>query len=99
MSEDGRDLALVNSKIDAIHSFGFRTSALVIRFVEIGYSDRLTAFHLSHHRLYVAIRLLARDERIRLAVRRWHLQIDVWKRWSYSIHSPISSIIERKEKK
>lgn len=75
VSEDGGDLALVNGQIDAVHGLGLRALALVVRFVEIGYPDRLAALHLAHHRLHVAIRFLARDERVRLAVRRWHLQI------------------------
>lgn len=74
VAKDGGDLTLVDSKIDAVHCLDFRTSALVERLVEVGYPDRFAALHLAHHRLHVAIRLLARDERIRLAVRRRHLQ-------------------------
>lgn len=64
VSEDGGDLPLVDGQIDAVHSLGLRTLAFVIRFVEIGYPDGLAALHFAHHRLHVAIRLLARNERV-----------------------------------
>lgn len=75
VTENGSDLTLVDSQINAIHRLGLRTFTLVVRFVEVGYPDRLTTLHLAHHRLYIAIRLLARDERVRFTIRRWHLQI------------------------
>lgn len=71
------DLALVDGQVDAVHRLGLRAPALVIRLVEVGYPDRLAALHLAHHRLHVAIRLLAGDEEIRLAVRRRYLRSPV----------------------
>lgn len=75
VAENSGDLALVDGQIDAVHRFDLRASALVIRLVQVGYPDRLAALHLAHHRLNVAVRLLAGDEGIRLAVRRWNLQV------------------------
>lgn len=102
MSEDGGDLALVNGKIDAVHSLDLRFPAFVIWFVEIGYSDCFAALHFAYYWLHVAIRFFARDEGVWLAVRWWYLKITLWKRWPYS-HSPNSSmrkfLIEEKEKK
>jgi len=69
VTENGGDLTFVDSQIDAIHRFDFRTPALVERFVEISYSDCFAAFHFAHHRFHIAIRLLARNEGIRFTIR------------------------------
>lgn len=75
VAENGSNLTLVDSQINAVHCLGLRTFTLVKRFVEVGYPDRFATLHLAHYRLYIAIRLFAWDERIRFAIRRWHLQI------------------------
>lgn len=80
VTKDGGDLTFVDSKIDAVHCLDFWMPALVERLIELGYPDRFAAFHLAHHWLHIAIRLLTRNERIRLAVRWRHLQIFLWKR-------------------
>lgn len=90
VAEDGGDLTLVDSEVDAVHRLNLRTPALVERFVEVGYPDRLAALHLAHHRLHVAIRLLARNERVRLAVRRRHLQTFLWKQRPWYLHNSLT---------
>lgn len=69
VAQDGGDLTLIDSKIDTVHRFDLWTPAFVERFVEVGYPNRFAALHFAHYRLHVAIRLLARNERVRLAIR------------------------------
>lgn len=73
VAEYSGDLALVDGQIDAVHRLGLWAPALLVRLVQIGYPDRLATLHLAHHRLYVAVCLLAGDEGVRLAIRRRNL--------------------------
>lgn len=92
VAEDGGDLTLVDGEIDAVHRLDLRMPALVERFVEVGYPDRFAALHLAHHRLHVAVRLLARNERVRLAVGRRHLQTFLWKQRPWHLHNSFQLI-------
>lgn len=68
VTENGGDLTLIDSQIDAVYCLDLWTPALMERFVEVSYPDRFAALHLADYRLHVTIRLFARNERIRLAV-------------------------------